>query len=140
VRGLDLGADDYVAKPFRAAELKARIRASLRRAEHPVSEDSKVRINDRVVIDRARCCLLREGQRVNLSAVECKLVNIFLDNPDRILTHQSLLTQAWGWEYAGATHYLKVYVHRLREKLEDDARQPSHLLTARGLGYRFRYP
>jgi len=138
VRGLDLGADDYVPKPFRTAELKARIRASLRRGDSPVSQNSKVRIDDRVVVDRAGCRLLVERRPVKLSSVECKLVNIFLDNPDRILSHQSLLAQAWGWEYMDATHYLKVYVRRLREKLEENAAQPRHLLTERGLGYRFQ--
>jgi two-component system KDP operon response regulator KdpE len=77
---------------------------------------------------------------VDLTATECKLLTSFLDNAGRILTHQSLLTQVWGWEYADEKDYLKVYVYHLRKKIEQDPQNPTYILTERGLGYRFQIP
>jgi two-component system KDP operon response regulator KdpE len=140
VRGLELGADDYVAKPFSPAELIARVRAALRRYGYPLTENCMVRIDNRLVIDHARCRVVIDGQEVELSPTEYRILNCFLDYPDRVLTHQSLLTQVWGWEYADETNYLKVYIHHLRKKIEKDPQEPSYILTERGLGYRFQMP
>lgn len=138
VRGLDLGADDYVTKPFSLAELMARVRAALRRSSQPLQADRMIQIDDRLTLDRARCRVLVDGRWVDLSPIEYKILSCLVDNAGRILTHQSLLTQVWGWEYAEETDYLKVYVCTLRKKIEADPRRPSYILTERGLGYRFQ--
>ncbi len=140
VRGLELGADDYVTKPFGMPELLARIRAAMRRRRYHIAEPDRVEIDDRLILDRARCRVLVDGQAVDLSATEFKLLACFLDNANRILTHQSLLTQVWGWEYADEKDYVKVYVSRLRAKIEPDPGHPQYILTERGLGYSFQLP
>ena len=140
VRGLALGADDYVTKPFSLEELVARIGAALRRYGYPFAESPTVKIDDHLVVDRARHRVSTNGQWKELSPTEYKILNCFLENVGRILTHKSLLTQAWGWEYADETDYLKVYIHHLRKKIERDPREPCYILTERGLGYRFQMP
>jgi DNA-binding response OmpR family regulator len=140
VRGLELGADDYITKPFNSMELLARIRAALRRRNHPFVEQTRVQLDGRLAVDRAHHELFVDGQAVELSAIEFKLLACLLDNAGRISTHQSLLTQVWGWEYAGETDYLKVYIHHLRKKVEPDPSQPCYILTERGKGYRFQIP
>ena len=140
VRGLELGADDYVTKPFHRSELIARIRAVLRRRRNPLHENLTVRIDDRLLLDRGRCKAVVDGQKVALSPVEYHLLECFVDNPGRVLTHQSLLSQIWGWEYADERSYLKVYVCNLRKKIERNPREPKYILTERGLGYRFQVP
>jgi two-component system KDP operon response regulator KdpE len=140
VRGLEMGADDYIVKPFSLAELAARIRAALRRYRQPFGSGTVVQVDDRLIVDRARRQAVVDGQAVELSAIEFKVLACFLDNAGRILTHQSLLTQVWGWEYSDQTDYLKVYVHNLRKKIEKDPRKPCYILTERGLGYRFQIP
>lgn len=140
VRGLELGADDYVTKPFHCPELIARVHAVLRRSRSPWYENVTVRIDDRLLLDRARCQAIVDGQKVALSSVEYKLLECFVDNPGRVLTHQSLLSQIWGWEYVDERSYLKVYVCNLRKKIERNPRKPEYILTERGLGYRFQAP
>jgi two-component system KDP operon response regulator KdpE len=140
VRGLELGADDYVIKPFNSMELLARIRAALRRRKYPLSEQARVQVDGRLVVDRAHHEVLVEGEAVELSATEFKLLTCLLDNAGRISTHQSLLTQVWGWEYADETDYLKVYIHHLRKKIEPEPGRPLYILTERGKGYRFQVP
>lgn len=140
VRGLDLGADDYVTKPFSMEELVARIRAALRRNIGPMTKDEVVRIDERLVFDRSQRNVLADGQMVELSPIEYRMLNCFVDNAGRVLTHQSLLTQVWGWEYADETDYLKVYIHHLRKKIEKEPSRPRYILTERGLGYRFQIP
>jgi two-component system KDP operon response regulator KdpE len=140
VRGLDLGADDYLTKPFNMAEFSARVRAALRRTQRPLAETAMVRVDDRLTVDQARRRVIVDGRRVELSPLEYKILSCLLDNPDRVLTHRSLLTQVWGWEYMDETNYLKVYIHHLRQKIEQDPQKPRYILTERGLGYRFRVP
>ena len=138
VRGLELGADDYLTKPFGASELVARIHAALRRTQHPPHREAVVQIDDRLFLDRAQSQVIVDGQRIDLSPIEYRILSCFVDNPDRILSHQTLLTTVWGWEYADETHYLKVYIYNLRKKIEPTPHEPKYILTERGLGYRFQ--
>ncbi len=140
VRGLEMGADDYMIKPFSLVQLSARIRAALRRYQRSSTLEPMVRVDDRLIVDRTRSQVVVDGKPVELSATEFKMLTCFLDNVGRILTHQSLLTQVWGWEYADCTDYLKVYVHSLRKKIERNPKDPTYILTERGLGYRFQFP
>ena len=140
VRGLEMGADDFVTKPFSLAELIARVRAALRRGSQPLAENVTVQIDDRLIVDRAQRQVVVDGQKTELSPTEFRILDCFLDNQGRILTHQSLLTQVWGWEYLDETDYLKVYIHHLRKKIEENPGKPSYIVTERGLGYRFQAP
>ena len=140
VRGLELGADDYVTKPFSLAEVIARVRAALRRGSQPLSDTTTVQIDERLTIDRAQRQVIVNGERTELSPTEFRVLDCFLDNRGRILTHQSLLTQVWGWEYIDETDYLKVYIHHLRKKIEQNPSKPCYIVTERGLGYRFQSP
>jgi two-component system, OmpR family, KDP operon response regulator KdpE len=140
VRGLELGADDYITKPISHMEFMARIRAALRRSSHSFVAKEILEVDERLIVDRARSQVFVDEQAAGLSPIEYKLLNCFLDNAGRILTHQSLLTQVWGWEYADETDYLKVYIHTLRKKIEKDSRNPRYIITERGLGYRFEMP
>jgi DNA-binding response OmpR family regulator len=140
VHGLQLGADDYVTKPFSTLELLARIQTVLRRSSQPNTPDHIVRVDKRLAIDRLRRQVFVDGQAVALSAIEFRLLTYFLDQPNCILPHQNLLTEVWGWEYAEETNYLKVYIHRLRSKIEQDPQDPCYLLTERGQGYCFQIP
>ena len=140
VRGLEMGADDFVTKPFSLAELIARVRAALRRGRQPLSENVTVQIDERLIVDRAQRQVVVDGQKTELSPTEFRILDCFLDNQGRILTHQSLLTQVWGWEYLDETDYLKVYIHHLRKKIEENPGKPSYIVTERGLGYRFQAP
>jgi len=138
VRGLSLGADDYVTKPFGMAELVARVGAALRRYRYPHTERMMVKVDDHLVVDRAQGRVRVDGRRVELTPIEYRILTCFLDNPDRVLTHQSLLTQVWGWECMDQIDYVKVYIHHLRKKIERNPQRPRYILTERGLGYRFR--
>ena len=140
VRGLQLGADDYVIKPFSVAELTARIQAVLRRYIHPVVPEYIRQIDDRLAIDQARNQVLMYGQAIELSDIEYRLLNCLLDQAGCVVTHQNLLTQVWGWEYADEVRYLKVYIHRLRAKIEQDPQNPVYIITERGRGYCFQIP
>jgi two-component system, OmpR family, KDP operon response regulator KdpE len=137
-RGLALGADDYVGKPYSQVELIARIRAVLRRSRHAIVRDDLICIDNWLSVDRARRQALLDGQPCALSALEYRLLLCFIENAGRTLTHQSLLTQVWGWEFADETDYLKAYVYALRQKIEPDPRHPRYILTVRGTGYRFQ--
>jgi two-component system KDP operon response regulator KdpE len=140
VRGLELGADDFVTKPFSMAEFVARVRAALRRGRQPLAENVTVQIDERLTVDRAQRRVVVDGQKIELSPTEFRILDCLLDNAGRILTHQSLLTQVWGWEYLDERDYLKVYIHHLRKKIEENPGKPSYIVTERGLGYRFQVP
>lgn len=140
IRGLELGADDYVVKPCSGAELAARIQAVLRRCRGTISPEQIVQIDDRLTVDWTRHQILIDGQPVDLSDIEYRLLTCLLKKPNQIWTPQSLLTEVWGWEYADETGYLKVYVHRLRQKIEPDPRHPRYILSERGRGYWFQVP
>jgi two-component system, OmpR family, KDP operon response regulator KdpE len=137
VRALDAGADDYLSKPFGVGELLARVRALVRRGRAGHREDDHfVQFGD-VTIDLARRIVERGGSPVHLTAIEYRLLSVLVSNASRVLTHRQLLKDVWGPGYADSTHYLRVYIARLREKLERDATRPQFILTETGVGYRF---
>jgi two-component system KDP operon response regulator KdpE len=138
VRGLELGADDYISKPFSHRELVSRIRAVLRRhyAAPPVAQ-TMVQIDDRLQIDFARREVLIDGRRVNLRPTEYRLLYHLVQNAGYVQTHQMLLTKVWGPEYRDESHYLRLYITYLRQKIEPDPANPRYILTERGVGYRF---
>jgi DNA-binding response OmpR family regulator len=133
IAGLDLGADDYVTKPFSPRELAARVRAVLRRAAPVVAE---VLAGGGVVVDTLAHRVHRGGELVQLTAKEYDLLVCFLTNPGRAFRREELLETVWGWRI-GDTSTVTVHVRRLREKVEDDASAPRHLTTVRGVGYRW---
>lgn len=136
VRGLDLGADDYLVKPFSATELLARVRAVLRRAQ-PASDIGQTRFftHDNLKIDFARAEVWINEQDVSLSATEYRLLLQFAHHVGKILTSEDLLTSVWGVEYKNDKEILWVSIARLRQKLEEDAHNPRHIVTRSGLGY-----
>ena len=137
VVGLELGADDYVTKPFSHRELLARIRAVLRRPAEP-EEAARAALEAgpvRLDVDRHRVTV--EGEPVQLPLKEFELLEILLRNAGRVLTRQQLIDRVWGADYVGDTKTLDVHVKRLRAKLEPQPGSPKHLLTVRGLGYKF---
>ncbi len=139
VKGLELGADDYVTKPFDHLELLARVKALLRRLDMPApkSRAPSFRAGDLEVDFAAQEARLR-GERLDLTPTEYKLLYHLVRNAGRVLPHETLLAKVWGREYVEELDYLRVYVRRLRRKLEADPERPAHILTERGLGYRFR--
>ena len=138
VKGLELGADDYVTKPFDHLELLARIRAVLRRLDMPAprSRAPSFRSLDVEVDFDAREVRLR-GERVVLTPTEYKLLYHLVRNAGHVLTHGTLLAKVWGREYIDEVDYLRVYIRRLRDKLGDEPEHPRYIETERGLGYRF---
>jgi len=138
VRGLELGADDYITKPFSHLELLARVRAVLRRSQTlPLAHEQPFVSND-LSVDFARREVARRGEPVSLTTIEYRLLYHLVRNAGQVLTHETLLARVWGREYTDEINYLKVYISRLRAKLEDDPRNPRHILTERGVGYWFR--
>jgi two-component system KDP operon response regulator KdpE len=138
VAALDAGADDYLVKPFGAAEMLARVRAQLRRqALAPASVDAVLRFG-RITVDLARRVVERDGQPLHLTPIEYRLLTHLVAQPDRVITHQQLLKAVWGPGHAEDTHYVRVHMANLRKKVEDDPSMPRYLLTESGIGYRFR--
>jgi two-component system, OmpR family, KDP operon response regulator KdpE len=138
VRGLELGADDYIGKPFSHRELVSRIRAVLRRHyTAPPIPQTLVKVDDRLQIDFARREVLVAGERVNLRPTEYRLLYHLVQNAGYVQTHEMLLTKVWGPEYRDESHYLRLYITYLRQKIEQDPAHPKYILTERGVGYRF---
>jgi two-component system KDP operon response regulator KdpE len=138
VRGLRLGADDYVTKPFSQRELAARIAAVLRRAEQPAHlPKTELVVDDYLRIDFDRNEVWAGGKKVSLTPTEHRLLYHLASNPGRVMTFESLLTKVWGWEYRDEDHYVRLYVSYLRQKIEPDPSRPRYILTEKGLGYRF---
>lgn len=140
VKGLEIGADDYLTKPFSAAELEARIEAVLRRSEMeggPSNFRSTFYTNGHLTIDFDRRIVTVRGKRVDLTPTEFKLLSVLVRNEGRVLPHRYLLTEVWGPEYADQVDYVKLYIRYLRLKLEDDPSNPTYIQTEWGVGYRF---
>lgn len=139
VRGLGLGADDYVTKPFDLSELCARIKAVLRRSQLPgASSPPPVLQDDWLYVDIRKRVVKAGGQLVDLTPTEFRLLKELVRELDRVVPHQRLLEVVWGPEYTDQLHYLKLYIRYLRQKLEKDPRRPRYLLTEWGVGYRLR--
>ena len=142
VVGLELGADDYVTKPFSLRELSARIRALFRRAEQAATEQNPpagISIGD-VQVDLAGHRLLRDGQVLPVKPKAFELLAFLLRNPGQVFTRDQLLERVWGYDYAGETRTVDVHVHWLRAQLEPDPANPQFIHTVRGVGYVFRRP
>jgi two-component system KDP operon response regulator KdpE len=139
VEALDGGADDYVTKPFNTAELLARLRAALRRARRGQTEDPVFRLGE-VEANLASRRVSRNGKPVKLTATEYALFRLFIQHAGKVLTHQQILREIWGLGHEAKTEYLRVYMARLREKLDDDLTAPGMFVTEPGVGYRLAAP
>ena len=137
VVGLEIGADDYVTKPYETPELFARIKAVLRRGVEPQVEVGNVIEAGGVRMDIERHEVEVNGQRVQMPLKEFELLELLLENVNRVLTRGQIIDQVWGANYYGDTKTLDVHVKRIRSKIEDDPSRPIHLVTVRGLGYKF---
>ena len=138
VRGLGLGADDYVTKPFSQRELLARVQAVLRRAEQPaLVAKTRIEVDQDLAIDFDRGEVYRQGQPVRLTATEYRLLYHLASNPGRLLPTETLLAKVWGYEYREEDHYVRLYISYLRQKIEPDPSHPRYILTVPGLGYTF---
>jgi DNA-binding response OmpR family regulator len=138
VRGLELGADDYVTKPFSPRELSSRIKALLRRTEMPSPmEKTVLKIDDRLSIDFERHEVWVEDERIKLRPTEYRLLYHLVNNSGWVMSHETLLSKVWGPEYRDEIQYLRLYINYLRKKIEVDPANPRYILTERGLGYRF---
>ena len=138
VAGLELGADDYVTKPFSVRELVSRVRANLRRSQMTVPDAvGEVLTGGPIRLDAARHEVTVRGDPVAFPPKEFELLESFLRSPGRLLTRERLIQRIWGGDYVGDTKTLDVHVKRLRQKIERDPHEPEHLLTVRGLGYKF---
>ncbi|TXH67335.1 MAG: response regulator [Thiothrix sp.] len=138
IKALDLGADDYLIKPFSIGELLARVRALLRRSQVQVNPETYCYNFGPIEVDLQQRRVTRRGEIVHLTPIEFQLLSLMLVNADRVLTHRYLLRELWGGTYVESNHYLRVYMRHLRQKLEDDPSQPKHFLTETGIGYRFQ--
>jgi two-component system KDP operon response regulator KdpE len=138
VKGLELGADDYVTKPFNHLELMARVKAVLRRLEMPAPASRSPSFQaGELEVDFARQEARLRGERLDLTPTEYKLLYHLVRNAGHILQHGTLLAKVWGREYVDEVDYIRVYIRRLRDKLGDDPDNPRYIRTERGLGYRF---
>lgn len=138
VNALDMGADDYLTKPFGIEELLARIRVALRHAESSLGNKETVIHAGPISIDIARHIVTRFDDELKLTATEFKLLAYLAAHPDRVLTHQAILTHVWGFNEADHLEYLRVYIGQLRKKVEEDPENPKMIITDPGIGYRLR--
>lgn len=139
VRGLDLGADDYITKPFSPKELASRIRAVLRRTEAsvPVAK-SEIVVDDELRINFEEHKVIVRGQEVKLRPTEYRLLYQLVTNAGQVLSNETLLSRVWGPEYRDEDHYVRLYITYLRQKIEKDTKNPKYILGERGFGYRFK--
>ena len=141
VRGLDYGADDYLTKPLGSRELVARVRAVLRRAELPSSQDIRQGViysDGFLTVDITERKIIVNGKRIKLTPREFRLFTLLVENAGRILTHKQLLEKVWGWEYTDDLDYVRIYISHLRQKIEPDPSLPRYIITEPGVGYSFQ--
>ena len=138
IEALDVGADDYLTKPFGVGELRARARALLRRQSRGGEDATPIIAFGDVQVDLSRRIVLRKDEPVHLTPIEYRLLCVLLANTGKVMTQRHLLRDVWGPSSVESNHYLRVYVGHLRQKLEDDPTQPKYLLTETGVGYRFQ--
>jgi len=138
VKGLELGADDYITKPFSPRELVSRVRAVLRRTQMPSTPVNElIEVDERLKIDFDRREIWVEDKLVKLRPTEFRLLYHLVQNAGWVVPHEQLLAKVWGYEYRDETHYLRLYINYLRQKLERDPSNPAYIQTERGVGYRF---
>ena len=138
VKGLNLGADDYITKPFSPRELVSRVKAVIRRSELPSQVDkAPIKVDERMQIDFNRREVIIEGKPIKLRPTEWRLLYHLVQNAGWVVPHEQLLSKVWGWEYRDETQYLRLYITYLRQKIEADLNHPVYIMTERGVGYRF---
>ena len=138
VRGLELGADDYVTKPFSPRELVSRVKAVLRRGSTFEEDDEgMIEVDERLKIDFGRREVWVDEELVKLRPTEYRLLYHLVQNAGWVLTHDQILTKVWGYEYRDEPHYVRLYINYLRKKIEEDPSNPKYIQTERGVGYRF---
>ena len=135
--GFACGADDYVTKPFNILELKARIRAMLRRADRTGPDRSRITVGE-LTLDTEQRVAIRDGEIVELTAKEYDLIELLMKNPRRVYSRENLMNVVWGYSYTGDYRTVDVHIRRLREKLERQPAQPDHIMTKWGVGYYFK--
>jgi DNA-binding response OmpR family regulator len=139
VRGLDLGADDYITKPFGPRELVSRINAVLRRTEpENPNRKAEIIIDDELKINFDQRRVWVRGENIKLRPTEYRLLYQLVSNPGKLLTHETLLSRVWGPEYRDEDQYVRLYITYLRQKIEKDPKKPVYILSERGMGYRFK--
>lgn len=137
VLGLEMGADDYIGKPFRVREFLARVKAALRRHAGKDVEAEVFRV-DGIEINHANRTVIKDGQKISLSLKEFDLIALLSSKPGRVFSRELLLQKIWGYDFVGETRTVDVHVRQLRKKIENDDKKPEYILTVRGLGYKFR--
>lgn len=139
--GLQIGADDYIAKPFNSLEVVSRVQALLRRVEKysaasESNEEKIIEIGD-IKLDTISCILYKSGDIKEITSYEYKILSMFMKNPGRVYTKAQIYEKAWGEDYIGDENIVMVYISKIRDKIEDNSKKPKYLTTIRGLGYRF---
>jgi two-component system KDP operon response regulator KdpE len=138
IKGLDLGADDYITKPFSPRELVSRIRAVLRRTEPAAVTNSEIVVDNELRVNFDQRKVIVRGQEIRLRPTEYRLLYQLVTNAGKLLTHEVLLSRVWGAEYRDEDQYVRLYITYLRQKIEKDPKNPKYILSERGLGYRFK--
>ncbi len=137
VRALDLGADDYILKPYRLNELLARIRSALRRFKAFRKEPPIIYQDDFLTIDLQSRRVMREGEEIHLTPTEFRLLAALVENADQVVSNKELLKRVWGWDYRNDLDYPRIYIWHLRRKIEPNPKRPTYIRTEYGVGYRF---
>lgn len=140
IAALDAGADDYLTKPFSVGEMLARVRALMRRASRGASQSTPLLAMGNVEVNLNARSVLKQGAAVHLTPIEFRLLACLITNAGRVMTYRQLVREIWGPSYSEQTHYARVVMQHLRQKLEDDAAQPKFLMTEIGVGYRLALP